>query len=983
MELLHLSQDALRCIMHYLDVTDLLRLHSTFDLRIHRFLSTSGVLASLSLSTVAFDDRAQLLSLLGLLREVRLLKLAKSCWWEASELDLISGLNPVELELHYPLISLNALELIDKKAKGTASKKERHYCRIFTPNLLPNFTRLTPRLERLKLLNPVSTFTRQFYYNPLRDWTRAHPKLEPTSFFCFPPTLTAFHVRAIETLQDLDRIVEALPLGLRSLELVDLSFSVELSLILKRFSLLEELHVGTTMRLTCRFEASIPENLDRLTIEIDLPQEIEPLLRGMNFHASSVSRFKLDVGAQLATESVEVSLDFASLLPSSIEHLTIRAREESMMGYGWNLISFPTNLVYLKLRFHQEDETLVRALYLLPGLKTLSLDSVCRHGSINLTTHKDTDVVYDSDSILISARLLPRSLTNLEILRLEHDLSLQAIQDLPSGLIHLSLPSFPLSDIYILRENAPRCVVYISEPISLWSSQCGALLRSTDFGWNSKVNVLNWSLTVQNHFNALQIYFQVSSDLNASFIHASKETEDLTLPLASLPPFPICIDDPNTFLKACPSLTSITITGPRHADSRLKLNLKMLPPSITYFSLRCRHFTIEGDQIPLSMTHLTCTAEAKISGAYRRPPALTYLNAPRWSLDVLQWSLKGFKRLRCHLRCVADLDLARIFGAETIDAVTLSNMSVTISYLVTGLMVSTEGPNAAKSVTLDSIQAETREKLIAFLETPRLVPIPPSKDDNESQEAAFEPIGRVVSHIELENASLFRLCLPVSAHTVRIHDPPTNWILQSPYEPRQSEFLPIRWFSPNLVRLELDKIIIFHDWALSLPPTLRYLRLGVIEESSFCGVKRLKLPPKLEVLVWCHLVNPDYWNLPFTLAELPSKLKYLAISSKNWGLSGSEKVKDTRLSLKRLKRVLLLGPRLPDCLVLLQRLPLKKVGYTLLPVKLNELDEKCAPKLAEIASAHPQVTVLPTFQSRSAILILDEFCAQIEPELDD
>ena len=323
--------DGLRPIVHYLGIDDLTNLLCTFDRRIMKALSFPGVIPHLHLQQHHSRITHRLVQYtLSQVRNVTHLSL-KNAGWTPQSLDRLLTLNPLRLDIDDRGLYNSAKQLLESAAKDPTNTELRSQSSFLSPNGLPDFARLTTRLESLTL--------------SLADQIICDNIL-------LPPTITSIG-------GDMKFSLSCLPSGLRSLSLNNTDDSLNEALV--HFTRLEKLSL-TVPSYSLEEPIVFPETLPHVQFHrsaycADLvscfPQSItrldwnspgEPprtwpiglrVLNLLNFNSGSYTRglSLLDTLECLSIRSsISVSADeqvsdptvlYLSLLPSSLKSISI------------------------------------------------------------------------------------------------------------------------------------------------------------------------------------------------------------------------------------------------------------------------------------------------------------------------------------------------------------------------------------------------------------------------------------------------------------------------------------------------------------------------------------------------------------------------------------------------------------------------------------------------------------------------------------
>lgn len=980
MQFRRLPLDLLQEIAHFLQLEDCVALYATFDRSLQKAFSTPGFFRQLTIPTELRAQSWDVHYFLQAVHNVTQLKLKIGVVFGPGDLPLILSLNPVEFTLPVSLLTPRCDLMMEKYADGSAKKSERHLARFMTRMLLPKFSRLTPRLERLHLVNT----SRQLpYLMDPRKWTQSsqdtplNPHQDPASFYRFPDSLTALNVDNVPEYAA-KYMLDALPKTLRSLHYTNIPFGADIASFVAQFPLLEDLQVTRLTNLWWNTDvaSSFPTSLTRFSFCSTDSKAFSRFCEDSHFNRSQVTVFEVNFIKATVAKALDPNLDLRALLPPTITDATIAI---SAIPYGklesFVITSLPQSLTSLTLQIYLPSAPLFAAIMALQSLKTLNLVRASKKSSgYYIAATAETEVSKkkprrvlrigssaDSDASDLSASssfsstassssssyasngrnlrnkpektqrivfaLLPRSLTHLKIEQCSTTSIEAMVQDLPLGLIFLSLPYIDFSEIPVLRQHLPRCFLEISAPINLWKSGIGAVLLHRDFGWHRSVDLLEWATAVSRHFSALHVRMQLDWDYetNATPVLTTKSVKRLIVN-SSLPTgvglLSLRLDRWHSYdllLLTCPKLEKLVLNLPPCSSGSRMVRLDNFPSTLTYFESDdpklniAISYTSYVFNLPQSLTYVSTQSICELPKQTAQLKSLTHLDAPHWRLNAAAletWNFEIFEKLSIHICKVLDSNILPFLTSEPI-ARDRSKFNLSISYLTTGLLLSTKGPDAVQSVTWDGMKLLTQQSLASSL---------------------FDIIGNI-SDITPEPTPMDTqmIFLPASAltATLSIRDP-GGWILASELSKVKSKALLLPAddskdvlkqtyrFPPKITYLELQRVQVTRNWLSTLPSSLTYLDIGLDEDMSILGSS---FPSKLQVFI---LSSTRMTNLPFLLSQLPSTLKHLLIAAPAFGLNLQEDAfKTSTLSLPRLKSVRLFDPTLVTAWLFCNRLPLK------------------------------------------------------------
>lgn len=621
-------------------------------------------------------------------------------------------------------------------------------------------------------------------------------------------------------------------------------------------------------------------------------------------------------------------IELGELLPNTLRHATVNIKETNSQFNGWYITSLPTLLTSLDVRTLGASGSFLNALSSLHNLATLILRSgqgYDWHGAPEESRESTAaDPSLSSASSLTPANAvsqyyiihyLPKSLTRFTVLGCNKEMNTGAIADLPPLLVFLSVPSFDLHNVRKLRKRLPRCFLEISAPIPLWTSNNGQRLRSRRFAWSSKVDLDSWLNDVRLHYAPLNVRFQIEFEdhgrmWNPKERMLSRNVKKLQIGVHPTPPFggikltsePL----PLNLWLGCPGLTKLIVNVHHPPLKRASVSLHTFPSTLTHLELFMEDLTLDlSTSDPIPPLHYLATNGIVTAGRLDKwiiSRNLKHLDAPNWAFpaSVLDpCDLTGFTKLCINIRDIDDCAVVPFLQAKNIDAVTRSNMDVSISYWITGQLLTQKKPLIEEPVTWDSIRDLTQKALETLLSARvhRSKALLPERD----------AIGSVVTRMTGETkTNSLRITLPAGTKHAMLTDPSVQYYVGWTFESK--------WIATKLVRLEAAGLWNLH-WLDLLPSTLLYL--GISANEFFGLTLDIRLPPALRVLlmertgaVSSRGKPKPISELPLNLSTLPSTLQHLAIANHNWKPSSAGLPLDPTAkldSLRNLKSLLLAG----------------------------------------------------------------------------
>lgn len=914
----------------------------TLNRGFQKTLAFPGIFETIHVEPSSGTYQSEVYYFLKAVRNVNRLTFDKTVTWSADAVRLLSTLNPQDLDLYAGLVDTKAIFLLNRCKNDSADKLERQKARALTPLLLPKLSRLTSRLTHLRLFSSPPLLGSDERANYIESRWKSKARDDRPSYYRFPPTLTSLIIG--DSISELawEAISAALPATIRTLS-IRATFSLDVAYLIGQFPLVEDFFFGPSIGSPEQPQWSkdgssqkIPDTLDRFAFEVASPTQAIALLEESNLASSRVTVFELRTIFERVdpADQKPVLMDLKALLPPSVTDASvILVASDLSQSTRWCISSLPQNLTSLVVRQNVSNPLFLTALRSLQHLTTLKL---IIENHIDIIGSKDSPIPRNSPAGFPNLRpvpialfsLVPQTVTRFEVRGSRNPPPKSAVRDLPSSLTSLTLPSFDLSRVEVLRSHLPRCYLVLSEPVKLWTSKNGELLRSAKVSksWSSAVCLDTWADEVTRHYSDLMVHFRVNYeavprlDLTAA-LKSSPEvkelslTTDLSLHHGTVTTSLRSVIQHHHVFAGYPNLQKLTVNIPGKSAVRRNLSMSDLPPTITHLQVfdSQLNFWLAGSATPrlaYIATNSTCMDSAR---DWTPPSTLTHLDAPKWNLKsckVLEWSLLGFEKFVTGVY-LADYEVVNFLVGEKIDRETRLNMDVTITYRPTGLLVPTRGASAAWDITWESIKEKTNDFLMDILRAKT-----PSAKASHRIRGFKDTIGAVVKRLTCdEELHEHTIRIPFSAQVVNLMPAKgVKWSLGtvSPKKIRAGTLRrPQQWnmevgmestyFFSNLVRLELGGVLKFKLWANLLPKSLLYLRLALTDIAI--DMRRLS---RLKVLI-VQQINDSNNGLPASALRLksdslPQSLRHLALVAPV--IEGENDELSTKIELPHLKNAL-------------------------------------------------------------------------------
>lgn len=967
MEIHRFPKEVIRSILRSLDFKALVHLFITNDTTIQKLISIPGAIDCIVLLASHHIPRWASNYTLRSIKNLRRLSFGKAVRWNLETFQFLPTLNPLELELSLDITAKEVPKFMEKMYLNPHDENMRRKGRCLTAALLPDFKKFTPRLQQLSLpsttasSSPTDIFAQSMWKNQHFYATG------PAAYFRFPSMLFSFTYSDVQA-NELDYLVKALPSGLELLKLsMKFETVVNVGPMLERFRSLQHLTVENSSALTWNSGVTtVPRTLKHLDIACTSPSFISFLQECM-FPLTSATVFNLRFDNRTPSETDEpVMIDLAAMLPTTVTDVQIGSYAHYTPGPGSSplssFVTLPSMLTSLCVTLSFRDEFLIAAISSLASLHTLRVSGADssivlnilgpddRLEKIPLDVERGESGVVEWKQIVVPADALPASLTMLYVSNCRRSMTKSAIRSLPRGLVRLSVPFFDLSRHPVLQKRAPLCELIISRPIFFDHNPNSVRITQGNFEsfWTPSLDLHSWANAVTKYYTDLRVHFTLQFDLPPyAKLHKVPGTTELVV--TSLEPCAGTVSLPipklltwSFFTKSLINLTKLVLDLPTLPPDAVTINLDDIPPNITHLELRNTPLKIRSSIgiLPPNLAYISTIGEcrhfASSTSLPRRPKPLKYLDTPNWSFrasDVFTWDLKDFDRLAIDIVEFKDSKIAPFLTSRNINQRTRSNMSITITYIVTGVLASVDNDSDWTDVTWKALRRAARKTLKQQLALP--LPATPSSRTATSN-GTLLPVGSVVSSLTEQKIleEEHHLHLPLAAVRVNLNLPHL-WKLapfkDSGLSPRGERSpgggipqTPVRWFGTSLVHLTLSGVTGVSEWRSHLPPSLEFLRLAIMGSIFDFGDGPL---PKVKVFVLQAIERtPRLTNLPFRTKDLPITLEHLIIEASHFTVHHKEKLGNTTtLKLPALKSVHFSGPTPTTVGTFLNRIPMKTV----------------------------------------------------------
>ena len=652
-----------------------------------------------------------------------------------------------------------------------------------------------------------------------------------------PPTLTSLR-------GNLSHDLASLPSGLRSLTLRNRD--LDLNELFSRLPYLEKLVLEHAVLKCENSQLNFPKTLTYLRLA----------WVGENIHPSS---------------------SIVSRLPTSLLRL-----DWSAPGVHRDITQYqlPTGLRVLNLLGLKRGQNLLD-FSLLSSLERFSLQ-----GAISVSVA--SKVGYDASGFCLSS--LPPSVKSISIncqrlIQLSKDTE---ITPSLTALESLIVQNLSISELGLLRKYAPRCRAYLQ----LRSERDrGATLRALSARPPDDINNFMRTLSAFNPDSESSVELTMRCNClqegtNRSFVRRAIIERFTHLDLESM-------QDQYDTIHICSFVDSIALRGVAPYETVLTP-----PRPLTHMDLHSVSGTLDLSCLPKTLTRLSTKATFKVVGAndstsQRGWPCtqMKHLDTPNGSFMLHHFGdLRGLDVFKATVINVADYNVMN-WLTTAVAPKTRRNMSISMTYYITGAAVPDGDVDGLKDVTWSSICAWTTETLKRALASPWAIselsgtPSDDNGHDTTDNSIDTDTIGRVIKsfHVSETPGAYNPVCFPSSAVRVSMECE------------REIDVLP----DMKLLPIEIDgSRVQLRDYSLlnttpclssssvtmlQVSHSLRFIQL--LNLRFFPDLKSFSMP-NLEVLILKRAQTSE--SSQFAFASLPTSLKTLALlGTSPWTLESS------------------------------------------------------------------------------------------------
>lgn len=763
-------------IWEHLDLESLASLYASFDRNIQRQLSTPRMIRHLVIHSRPTGSEKYFLQSL---RDVGYMRLSSNAKWTLKEFLLFQALNPSELDLRMYSMSLKIFEQMRVNSSlqdNIQDSDETNFLRRnFKGPMIPNFSLLTPNLQRLRLGDPG-----RLADNP---WGLESPSIEAV---CLPPTLRHLRLDLVSRYQ-IAGIWQILPSDMLSIHLDSTVWDIDLGLI----TLFQNQHSITSLTITSDYlqdlstvgpGVALPSSLTELNLSRfrdSFPTSLCSILKKSNLEKLSLG-LSSHTGPRDSIEYKQFSL--ASCMPPSLRSLRLVTSATFHRAVSYiSLVDLPLSLTDLALSVGCYDPDLIASIASLHNLTSLSLEEDRKSGlkyHMSETPDESTPeqhaerfkLFLRSCPLMMPVHIatLPKCLQTIKLdVSSQLPLSEEKLRALPASVSKIILRSSCLSSqISAVTTALPHCSLIIEEPLNIWEDQNFSLLS---LGKNKllpqELDCQAFERAIYRHYQSFKVYFKLSwfvSPRNEDD-RCFPETETLIWrPSSSIIDYPEeCGYSPfpayNFIKSAFPNLRKLVVC-PAPGTGGESLFTVSVPSFLEHLEISSLGVHYLGCSLPSSLTHIWSDGQHRASNPELLKlsdfPNLTHVYAPRWNFwvqSIGEWTDPGM-----------DMFVAGIIGLEEtlVDPFLISclsektrrNASLNISYYENGRFMQL-WEQGELNIEKEAGSVLTTDEILKQL---LLAPMPdfeaefPLEGDPRDHESSteYEAIGKVVSGLK-------------------------------------------------------------------------------------------------------------------------------------------------------------------------------------------------------------------------------------------
>ena len=712
-------------------MNSLATLYATEDARIQNSLSSPGAIDLLVIHDEKRHLSRQLEAFLSAVRNVNRLEVQNKLPWPLPKLgEFLLNLNPLHLTIGFYQVegTLKRWEIEDSKPILTDGTQYWHGCAML------DLSHFAPRLAHLDFKAVYSTARKDLELiepsgaSKIATTSAEHVLIShfPDDVLVVPPTLTSAVIQAQEIFHRGMLWPARLPSTLSSLKINFLVSStvgvLDLQECTSRFPLLHSFHIYSELPSWSLETLELPNTLTELTLAKmqHLPLHLFNPTDGTRSPLKLLPLMTLNLYAQMnlpnvADKQIVHLFDLALALPTCIQNLTLGGSNEYSTANPTNVVyaNLPTTLKRLTLNCNAFQPLCLLNLGKVTSLSELSIKYSFKNSAKVVSSENGPALPQLKD--IISSSAVPRHVldlmdhthlrfvpTNVKHLTLNghvfKSLPLPIIDDLPSQLQFLSVPSCDHKWALTVRKRLPGCLLSLSKPINIWQGDWASTMQQEFFKfWRPHLDVWRFIDAAYRYYKGIGIFFDLAYD-DGSVTKPFDDVESFTYrPAASH--IKASFTQFKILKLAVPNVERLTIHQPLLLSwsTSASLMIKQIPLSVTELDI-CNLPVIPIElKYPIKLENLqriSSNAGYWLKGEvfnFGNFPNLTYLDAPKWAFNCKKLNCianRDFSKLNATLIKIPSKEIVN-FLTNCVTATTRSNMHVTLildnEALLTGL----------------------------------------------------------------------------------------------------------------------------------------------------------------------------------------------------------------------------------------------------------------------------------------------------------
>lgn len=765
----HVQWAVARLIVPYLDLNSLVALRATFNRRMQNLLSSPGIIRLLDIPSGSKLSGPLRYLLTSISNVERLWLGASLCWSPVEIASLLPALNPQHLRINQHFVSLTVIRFVVQAYMNQNDPILQHVAQFFKPLGIPDFDRLTPRIESLSILCPLRSIVEADRFGLIPNegpWALSDISETYSSVVSMPATLTSLNMRSIPPEHQI-ALVNALPRHLKELK-ISLSEGrppIPLHSYFAQFNDLVklEIHGFGYIALENPATVALPLSLQELSVHTlnELPVDFLSL---SSLRTSSLTRLSLALNT---SNSSSDTFDFAACMPPSLISL------ELLWFSKEKILHLPYTLTELTLQVGNHlpiDLATLRLYARLSQLKLIFGPSV--YLTLSGFGGLPAGAALNGDrglGIPFHFQMLPDS---IKCLILEGDCfenpEEDVIADLSDNIASLTLPSCSIDWALALHDRSPHCLITIAQPLDAWNRGNAPWMEGEVLNfWTPEFDPHKYRQSLLSRFAAMNIIFDMELrgipawPTDKSSFDVFPETQSFVWrPLTPTNHAQTLFRNFDVFRRSFVDLTKIVI----HQDesvphtSSFVLRCDILPRRLIHLELLNQHIEFGDHSLPTSLTYISSNSGYSTNGllpTFEMVPDLLHLDAPKWTFEYQRydgWIILNLNRLCVRLIGLLDTEVVG-FLVESVTPETRAQMEVSIYYRETGSLLnlrrSDHSSDSMRLPPMHSTQSILEELLDAPMGSHNQLSHMDEDESSMDEDEEFEKIGDVL--ISLEN----------------------------------------------------------------------------------------------------------------------------------------------------------------------------------------------------------------------------------------